>query len=217
MKYKVIAFDWDGTLVDSTGRIVDSMHLAAKTCGLPVLSDQDVRQIIGLGLPEALRRLWPDASVHQYEKMALEYSRNFSAVSQVEATLYSGAIELLESLRGSGLSLVVATGKSRRGLEEMFDSLNLRHFFSSSRCADETLSKPDPLMLEELLKEFNIAPDQMLMVGDTSFDLDMARALDMDSIGMTHGAHSPQILRDSAPLALCDSLNELKNWIVANG
>jgi len=217
LKYKAIFFDWDGTLVDSTGRIVDSMQRASQYVGMPPLSGQAIRQIIGLGLPEALKTLWPDITDEQLAVMVKEYSANFSHHSEVEADFYAHAKELLIELRELGYQLAVATGKTRKGLDEMLDGMQVRELFDTSRCADETSSKPDPHMLEELLQELNINSSEALMVGDTSFDLEMALAINMDSIGMSHGAHDDEVLLSCKPQALCHSLQDLLNWIKTNG
>lgn len=215
--YRIIIFDWDGTLVDSTARIVDAMQLASAHVGMPRLSDYSIQQIIGLGLPEALKRLWPEITVEQSQLMRTNYSANFSFHSKVHVDFFSGAHDFFAQLQGLGYVLAVATGKTRKGLDEMLDGMNVRDIFAITRCADETTSKPDPHMLEEILSELNLTSDQALMVGDTSFDLDMAKAIGMDSVGMTHGAHESEILLASGPKSLCHSLNELLGWIKQNG
>lgn len=217
MRYKAIFFDWDGTLVDSTGRIVDSMQRAADFVGMAKLSDYAIQQIIGLGLPQALKTLWPAITDEQLELMSREYSVNFSQHSEVEADFYEHAIELLQTLKALGYKLAVATGKTRKGLDEMLDGMKVRELFDTSRCADETTSKPDPHMLEELLQELHIESSDALMVGDTSFDLEMAQAIQMDSVGMSHGAHDDTVLNKYAPQVLCHSLSDLLNWIKING
>lgn len=216
-KYKVIIFDWDGTLVDSTARIVDSMQLAATEVGMPKLTDFAIQQIIGLGLPEALKKLWPEIDADQLLKMRALYSANFSTHSDVHVDFFPQAHDFFEELRSLGYVLAVATGKTRKGLDEMLDGMAVRDVFTITRCADETTSKPDPHMLEEILTELKLTSAQALMVGDTSFDLDMAKAIDMDSVGMTHGAHESEILLASGAKALCHDLTELLNWIKSNG
>lgn len=216
-KYKVIIFDWDGTLVDSTARIVDSMQLAATEVGMPNLTDFAIQQIIGLGLPEALKKLWPEIDADQLLKMRALYSANFSIHSDVHVDFFPQAHDFFEELRSLGYVLAVATGKTRRGLDEMLDGMAVRDVFTITRCADETTSKPDPHMLEEILTELKLTSAQALMVGDTSFDLDMAKAIDMDSVGMTHGAHQSEILLASGAKTLCHDLTELLNWIKSNG
>ena len=216
-KYGVIIFDWDGTLVDSTARIVDSMQTAADEVGLPKLSDLAIQQIIGLGLPEAIRQLWPDILAEQLQRMRVLYPANFSDHSDVPVDFFSQALQVCEELKALGYDLAVATGKTRRGLNEMIERMSVPDVFTITRCADETSSKPDPLMLNEILTELKLTSKQGLMVGDTSFDLDMARSIGMDSIGMTHGAHANEILLASGAKALCHDLNELLGWIKDNG
>lgn len=216
-KYKVIIFDWDGTLVDSTARIVDSMQIAAAKVELPTLTDHAIQQIIGLGLPEALKRLWPNISATELELMRVNYSANFSFHSDVHVDFFPSAHDFFAELQSLGYILAVATGKTRKGLDEMLDGMAVRDVFKITRCADETTSKPDPHMLNEILAELNLSSSQALMVGDTSFDLDMAKAIGMDSVGMTHGAHDSDVLLASGAKALCASLNDLLEWIKKNG
>ena len=216
-KYKAIIFDWDGTLVDSTARIVDAMQMAIVENAMPVLTDHAIQQIIGLGLPEALKVLWPDITAAQSLQMQKSYVANFSHHSKISVDFFNQAHEIFEQLKQRGYVLAVATGKARRGLDEMLDGMDVRDVFDITRCADETASKPDPKMLQEILNELNITHQQALMVGDTSFDLDMAKNINMDSIGMTHGAHESKILTASGAKALCHDLTDLLDWIKKNG
>ena len=216
-KYKAIIFDWDGTLVDSTARIVDAMQMAIVENDMSSLTDHAIQQIIGLGLPEALKVLWPDITDAQSLKMQKCYVANFSHYSDVDVGFFAQAHEIFEQLKQMGYVLAVATGKTRRGLDEMLDGMGVRDVFDITRCADETASKPSPRMLQEILRELNITHQQALMVGDTSFDLDMAKNIDMDSIGMTHGAHESKILTASGAKALCHDLTDLLDWIKKNG
>lgn len=216
-KYKVIIFDWDGTLVDSTARIIDSMQLASVKVGMPKLTNYAIQQIIGLGLPEALKKLWPEILDEQLQQMRLLYSANFSIHSDVHADFFPQAHDFFEELQGLGYVLAVATGKTRKGLDEMLDGMNVRDIFAITRCADETTSKPDPHMLQEILAELELSSEQALMIGDTSFDLDMAKAINIDSVGMTHGAHESEVLVASGAKFLCHSLNDLLDWIKRNG
>ncbi len=217
MKYDLIVFDWDGTLVDSTGRIVDSMQRAASDVGLASISDFAVQNIIGLGLPEALETLWPGIDGEQRQRMTEVYARYFVADSEVSMAFFAGADSLLHNLKVSGRQLAVATGKSRRGLDRMLDEHDVRHWFAATRCADETESKPAPRMLNELLQQLSVPAERALMVGDTTYDLDMASAAGVAAVAMTHGAHDEEVLRRHRPVAVCHSLNELNNWIENNG
>jgi len=216
-KYKAIIFDWDGTLVDSTARIVDAMQMAIVENAMPVLTDHAIQQIIGLGLPEALKVLWPNITDAQSLQMQKCYVANFSHHSKISVDFFDQAHEIFEQLKQLGYVLAVATGKTRRGLDEMLDGMDVRDVFDITRCADETASKPSPIMLQQILNELKITHSQALMVGDTSFDLDMAKNINMDSIGMTHGAHESKILTASGAKALCHDLTDLLDWIKKNG
>lgn len=217
MKYDLIIFDWDGTLVDSTQRIVDSMQRAAREVGLPEVADSAIQNIIGLGLPEALKAVWPAIETAQMPMMTEIYARFFVSDSQVEMDFFDGVNVLLDTLQASGRHLAVATGKSRKGLDRMLHDMRIGHYFAATRCADETRSKPHPQMLHELLHELNVAPERALMVGDTSYDLDMANAASMPSVAMSHGAHNEQVLMACRPQVLCHSIHELNQWIQTHG
>ena len=214
--YQVIIFDWDGTLVDSTGRIVDSMQRAARDIGLAEVPDSAVQNIIGLGLPEAIKTVWPDIHTDQLPVMSAAYAHYFVVDSQVGMDFFPEARDMLERLR-SNHRLAVATGKSRKGLDRMLDDMAIRHCFDITRCADETKSKPNPQLLKEILVELDLQPEQALMVGDTSYDLDMAKAIGMDSVGMSHGAHDESVLLACGPRAICHSIQELELWIGTHG
>lgn len=215
MKYEAIIFDWDGTLADSTARIVESMQLAAKDAGVAQRTDFDIQQIIGLGLKEAIQTLWPE-NAHQddvIEQIRMGYNHHFIAEIRPVVELYDFAHEMLEKLNVAGHQLGVATGKSRSGLNRAFRELGVGHLFHGSRCADETRSKPHPLMLNELMEVLSVAPEEVLMVGDTQFDIDMATAAGVDSVAITHGAHSIDRLKRSRPNHVVSDLRELSRWL----
>lgn len=216
-KYKLIIFDWDGTLANSTARIIDSMQMAAKEHQMPVVSDAAVQNIIGLGLPEAIKELWPAINEQQLKKMIPSYAQNFISESRVSMEVFPDTKEMLGELMLRNFLLAVATGKARKGLERSMRDLSLGHFFAATRCADETRSKPDPLMLNEILVALSVPAHEALMVGDTTYDLEMANAAGMDSVGMSYGAHDEKRLRACQPLAICHSINELKEWIITHG
>lgn len=216
-KFRLIIFDWDGTLVDSTQRIVDSMQRAAAEVGLSQVPDAAIQNIIGLGLPEALQAVWPVITSEQLEAMRTVYAGYFVSGSQVAMDFFPGAREMLNNLLNQGYLLAVATGKSRKGLDRMLHDLNVGHLFAATRCADETRSKPDPLMLQQLLSELSIAPAEAVMVGDTTYDLEMAAAAGVASIAMGHGAHDDDQLLACGPVAICHSIEQLFNRIINNG
>ena len=217
MKYSLVIFDWDGTLFDSTDRIVDSLQTAAVVAGLPRADDAAVQNIIGLALPEAITTVWPMVSEEQMPIASQAYVEHFAGQSDVPMYFFPGALEMLAVLANQGRKLAVATGKTRRGLNELLDRFNVHHHFDATRCADETRSKPDPLMLQELLEQLSIPVEQALMVGDTTYDLMMANAIGMDSLALGHGAHHPNELLNCGPKALCHSIEELLNWITKHG
>ena len=209
MAYQLVIFDWDGTVMDSTGRIIACMHKAGADLCLPVLEDDAVREIIGLGLPEALRTLYPGIDDSALARMRERYAVHFVAAEASPSRLYPGARETLAALRRAGLRLAVATGKSRKGLDRVWASSGLGDSFDASRCADETHSKPHPAMVTELLTELGVAPERALVVGDTSFDLQMARDAGVDRVAVSYGAHPVDRLMNFHPLAVIDALPQL--------
>ena len=215
MKYQAIIFDWDGTLADSTGRIVESMQCAANDFNLPYRSEYDVQQIIGLGLPEAIITLWPQLEDDRtvVKGMAKQYGVHYQDDERSDVILFDGAAELFALIKRLDLKLAVATGKGRSGLDRVLAQFELTQMFDETRCADETRSKPHPLMLHELSQALNVDVESMLMIGDTQFDLDMAHNAGMDSIGITHGAHSVEKLQQSKPMMLIDNLPQLTQWL----
>jgi len=214
LRYRLVIFDWDGTLMDSAARIVACMQAAAHDIGWAPLSDAAVRDIIGLGLPEAIAKLCPDMSMEQRERLRERYAAHFVAAEREPMHFFDGVVSGMTRLRGeSSLRLAVATGKSRRGLERIFTSTGSGEWFHTSRTADETLSKPHPRMLEELLVETRLAPEEALMVGDTEYDMEMARALGMDRVAVTYGVHARERLARSGPVLMADTFSVLMDWL----
>jgi phosphoglycolate phosphatase len=215
LRYSLIVFDWDGTLLDSAGGIVECIQQAARDLRLPVPARETASHVIGLGLHESLRTAVPTLPEDQYREFAEAYRRHFLA-RQGSMALFPGVRELLQDLHAAGYRLAVATGKSRRGLEHALDSTALRRYFAASRCADETNPKPHPAMLLELMAHFAAAPGQALMIGDTSHDLEMARSAGVDAVAVTYGAHPGDALRALAPRACVASVRELRAWLTTN-
>ncbi len=205
----VVIFDWDGTLIDSAGKIVACMQQAGRDAQLPAPSDDAVRNIIGLGLDVAIGRLYPAESEQKRLEVRQHYSRNFIAADQTPCSFFPGVQELLNDLHARGARLAVATGKSRKGLSRVLGNLDMAGYFAATRCADETASKPDPTMLHELCEEFRIQPDEAVMVGDTEYDLEMARRIGMPSVGVSYGVHAPERLGKWQPLQIIDEFREL--------
>ncbi|TAJ81690.1 MAG: HAD family hydrolase [Gallionellaceae bacterium] len=213
--YDLIVFDWDGTVMDSTAAIAASIQSACRDFGLPVPSDADARHVIGMGLREALRHAVPQAEEYQYEPLADRYRHYFMAQDGA-IPLYAEAHETILELHGAGYLLAVATGKSRAGLSRVLESSGLGSYFHATRTADQTFSKPHPAMLLEIIDELGVAADRVLMVGDTTHDLQMAINAGVDAVGVTHGAHPVEQLRGLHPLALVDDFVELRAWFKAN-
>ena len=212
--YALIVFDWDGTLMDSAARIVDCMQLAAVDVGVAVPTAAETREIIGLGLNEAIARLFPVAPAEQVRELVDAYRYHWLGDAVTAASMFHGAVDLVERLHAHGLLLAVATGKSRRGLEKSLDESGLRHYFHATRCADETFSKPHPQMLQEILVDLDTPASRALVVGDTEYDMLMAANAGVDAVGMSHGVHSSERLLATGARACFDSLSELERWLL---
>lgn len=203
-------FDWDGTLVDSEKHIVDSLSYASEKLALPALTYNEKKDIIGLSMQKALETLYPTLSASDIDKMRSYYGEYFFSVPQDASILFEGVVTTLTSLKDAGFKLAVATGKSRHGLDKALLSTGLKSFFEIERCADETESKPNPLMLQQISRYFNADPGSMLMVGDTVFDLEMARNFSMDSVGVSYGVHDVERLKAHKPIAIIDTFSALQ-------
>lgn len=209
----LLIFDWDGTLIDSKSKITAAMQMAAEDLGWPVLEDHKIHNIIGLGLPEAIRSLYPLCSASELQYFREAYARRFLMLdAKCPSDFFPGVLETLDWLRGRGHSLAVATGKSRKGLDRIFKDLGVADYFHSTRCADETASKPDPLMLNELLVEFSVDPSDAVMIGDTEYDLAMAKSIGMPRIAVSYGAHHITRLHAYEPALCLDQFDELLTW-----
>lgn len=212
-KYKACVFDWDGTLVNSERHIVESLSYAAERMYLHKLSYAQLKDIIGLGMEQALLTLYPKLMPADIQKMRGHYAEFYFSVPQDQSILFKYVIETLDQLQCSGVKLAVATGKSRHGLDKALQGTGLGHYFQIERCADETRSKPDPLMLHEIATSMQLSPGEMLMVGDTEYDLAMARNYGMDSIGVSYGVHESSRLATHQPIAIIDCFSELVDYV----
>jgi phosphoglycolate phosphatase len=215
-RYSLIVFDWDGTLLDSASGIAASIQEASREMGLEVPSRERASHVIGLGLMDALRHAVPDLPEKSYAEFAERYRRHFLAREE-GMDLFPGVPELLADLEEAGFSLAVATGKSRKGLDRALKASGLGKHFSATRCADETRSKPDPAMLLELMEELAREPGELLMIGDTSHDLDMAANAAVDAVAVTYGAHPEEELRARSPKGVVGSIGELGAWLAKHG
>lgn len=213
MAWPILVFDWDGTLVDSERHIVSCIAESAKVCDLPELSYDRMKSIIGLGMKEALHDLYPEITSAQIDLLRQHYSKRFHQNEGAELSLFPGVLDALESLRGAGYRLAVATGKSRRGLDMAKEQSGLGEYFEVERCADETQSKPHPQMLHELAEHFGVCESSMLMVGDTSFDLEMAARAGSASVGVSYGVHQVEELLKHNPKRIVDDIQELIGWL----
>ena len=214
MRYRLVIFDWDGTLMDSAARIVACMQAASQDAGWGHLEDDAVRNIIGLGLPEAIAALCPGIDAERAELLRRRYAWHFVEGNDTPMAFFPAVEAGIAALRGrEGQRLAVATGKSRRGLDRVFHESDSGHWFHASRTADETRSKPHPLMLEQLLGELEVPLAEAVMVGDTEYDLEMARAIGMDRVAVTWGVHAPERLAVSRPAFTAEAVPELFDWL----
>lgn len=205
-------FDWDGTLCDSLAKIVYCTQAAAREVGLPAPEDEAVKNIIGLSLRPAIQQIFPGAAEGELKMLLESYSKHFIADREGGMGFYPGVRKTLDALLEQGHHLAIATGKSRRGLDRILGDMGLEDYFHSSRCADETQSKPHPQMLSELLDEFAVEADAAVMIGDTEYDMDMARQLSMPRIAVSYGAHHIDRLRPFEPVLCLDQMDDLLHW-----
>lgn len=206
-------FDWDGTLSDSTATITKAMHFAAQDMNWARLEDKAIHNIIGLGLPEAILQLYPQATSEDMLRLRDFYATHFLRLDQEKSSeLFPGVRETLAALRDRGHLLAIATGKSRKGLDRILGVLGMSDYFDGTRCADETASKPSPQMLEELLLQFGIAAQDAVMIGDTEYDMDMAKRIHMPRIAVSYGAHHVDRLRSFTPELCVDQISEILTW-----
>nr|WP_281350196.1 HAD-IA family hydrolase [Allochromatium palmeri] len=209
----MIVFDWDGTLMDSEALIVTCIQAAFRDLGLPEPTPAVARDVIGLGLEQAMERLLPTGDAALHTEVALQYRRHFLGGDQAPSVLFPGARETLDWMTGQGYRLAVATGKSRTGLNKSLDESGLRSVFHATRTADETFSKPHPQMLLELMDELGARPEETLMIGDTEYDLQMANNAGVRSLAVCYGVHTPERLLACEPLACLDSLRAVRAWL----
>ena len=214
-QFDLIAFDWDGTLFDSTAIITRCIQAAVRDVGGTVPSDQAASYVIGMGLMQALAHAAPDVPREKYAQLGERYRHHYLA-RQHDISLFDGVLPLLSELKSRHHWLTVATGKSRSGLNEALRAVELQGLFDGSRTADETAGKPSPVMLRELMREFDVAPERTLMIGDTTHDLQMALNAGCGSVGVSYGAHESEAFGALAPLHVAHSVRELHDWLSAN-
>ena len=211
-QFDLIAFDWDGTLFDSTALIARCIQAACGDVGVTVPSLKDASYVIGLGLAEALQHAAPDLPRERHRELADRYRFHYFA-KQHEVVLFDGTLEMLHALKARNHVLTVATGKSRRGLDEALGNFDLKGVFDGTRTADQTASKPDPMMLLELMAEFGVARERTLMIGDTTHDLQLALNAGTASIGVSYGAHDHAAFDAFPTLHVAHSVADLNAWL----
>jgi phosphoglycolate phosphatase len=214
-QFDLIAFDWDGTLFDSTRIIVRCIQRAVVDVGGKMPSDKAAAYVIGLGLAQALAHAAPDVPTEKYPQLGARYRHHYIA-HQSDLSLFEGVLPLLDELKARHHWLAVATGKSRRGLDDVLETVQLKGMFDGSRTADETAGKPHPLMLHELMREFGTTPARTLMIGDTTHDLQMAINAGCAAVGVSYGAHEPAEFDVLKPLFVARSVRDLHNWLLEN-
>ena len=215
-RFDLIVFDWDGTLFDSTALIVRCMQAACADLGVAEPSDAAASHVIGLGLTEALQHAVPGLPASRYPELGQRYRHHY-VDRQHELVLFPGTLEMLQALKARNHWLAVATGKSRRGLDEALQTVQLHGLFDATRTADETAGKPHPRMLLELMAAIGAPPGRTLMVGDTTHDLQLARNAGTASVGVSFGAHAPEAFADFGPLHVAHSTADLADWLAAHG
>ncbi len=214
-RFDLIVFDWDGTLFDSTGLIVQCIQGAARDAGLAAPDEERAAYVIGLGLHDAMQHAMPGLPKERYTEIAQHYRKHYFA-RQHEVVLFDGVLALLQDLKARQQLLAVATGKSRRGLDMALDGARMKGLFDATRTADETASKPDPLMLNELMREFGVEPQRTLMIGDTTHDLQLALNAGAAGIAVSYGAHQHGAFESFAPLFVARTTRELRDWLLAH-
>jgi len=212
-QYDLIVWDWDGTLADSTGMITTAIVKAAEQVGLSPLTAEAASSIIGLGLRESVEALYPSISDEQAKALATQYNVNYFA-GESEIPLFAGAADTIKTLNRRGFKLAVATGKSRRGLNLALEHTQLRNYFHATRTVDECFSKPHPQMLDELMDNLVVLPERTLMIGDTNYDLQMAKNAGVDAIGVTYGAQKSDVWQNLDPVQKFDNFAKLSQWLL---
>jgi phosphoglycolate phosphatase len=212
-RFDLIIFDWDGTLIDSIDWIVHCLQTAANQCGCSIPETQAAKDVIGLSIANACSTLFPGVDQQTVTQLTSCYQQAYTSKQIGREDLFPGVYEMLVELKNSGYQLAIATGKTRVGLQQALLGTDTEQFFSITRCSDETASKPDPLMLHQIIQHTEIAYERCLMVGDTSHDLQMAINAQISSVAVTCGAHPKDILQQYQPLRCLQQPAELLNII----
>ncbi len=209
---KLLVFDWDGTLAGSELMIVDAMQEAIKQHNLYVRTREDIRNIIGLGLMEAAAVLFPDLSQTDHKLLADSYRQHYFVSAKGKTTLFPDVIETLNNLQEKDYKMAIATGKSRKGLDNSLRDTGIEDFFHFTRCADETFSKPHPRMLFDIMEQLFISPENTIMIGDSEYDLQMARNAKVAPVAVSYGTQTRERLLEHGPVTCLERLSELPGW-----
>jgi len=214
-RFSLLVFDWDGTLADSTDLIAGAIQQACFDVGVPVPDGADARHVIGLGHRDAIRHVAPTLAPDRHVRFA-ERFRDHYLVGDAAIPLFDGVREMLEELDERGFLLAVATGKTRAGLARALAQHGIANRFAATRCADEGFPKPHPEMLLALMDRLGVGPSETLMIGDTTHDLELARSAGVSAVAVSYGAHASLGLRAMNPLAIAQSVTDLRAWLAAN-
>jgi phosphoglycolate phosphatase len=216
-KYSLLVFDWDGTLMDSQAQIVNCMQSAIGELALESRTDEQITNIIGLGLEEAIVQLYPMIDMKLVTTTAQTYRDLYLYKDKTPSPLFDGVTDVLNNLREVGYDLAIATGKSRRGLDKGLSETDLHDYFPITRCADETRSKPHPQMLEEILTDHNLEASKALMIGDSEYDLQLAQNTKVDGLAVSYGVHGLMRLLKQDPVGFIDKIGQLPDWLEKHG
>lgn len=214
-KYKLVIFDWDGTVMDSAAKIIRCMQSAARVCELPIPTDDEVGHIIGISLRQAIQTLFALSDDVKIDEVVNAYKDAFVHQDKTPSPLFEGAEDVFIALKNKGITLAVATGKARRGLIRAWDQTNTAHYFTDSRCADDAASKPSPDMLLQLLEALNVSVEHAVMVGDTTYDMQMAQSIGMDRVAVSYGVHAQLHLEKHEPIAVIHDIKELPSVLLS--
>ena len=212
--YDLIIFDWDGTLMDSESKIVNCFRKAADDIGIDYPGDEAVRNIIGLGLKEALAVLMPDYSDTIQQQVVDSYREHFLHLDDTEMPMFEGVEEGLMQLQQEDYSLAIATGKARIGLDKVLEHTQLGEHFVVSRCADEAKSKPHPRMVLDILVETGVSADRAIVVGDTTYDIEMAHRANTDALAVCYGVHQREKLQAQKPIDCVENFTAVLRWFL---
>jgi phosphoglycolate phosphatase len=212
-KFQLLIFDWDGTLADSEACIIDAIQLASEEAELPKCNDAQIRDVIGLSLEGAIAALFPEAEISIRNSVADRYRQYYFSTSTSTVPVFEGVVEILEKLNKESYFLAIATGKSRRGLDQSLVETGLNKYFHTTRCADETVSKPNPQMLIEIIDFFGLDAVDALMIGDSEYDLQMANNARIEAVAVSYGVHNAERLQQCKPLGIIHNISELSDYL----